>query len=43
MPGEKDFAIELGNKGADKATVAVADETKDATEDDSLWLFFCLC
>ena len=40
VPGEKDFAIELGNKGADKATVAVADETKDATEDDSLWLFF---
>ena len=28
----KDFAIELGNKGADKATVAAADETKDATE-----------
>ena len=40
VPGEKDFAIELGNKGADKATVAAADETKDATEDDSLWLFF---
>ena len=30
VPGEKDFAIELGNKGADKATVAAADETKDA-------------
>ena len=40
VPGEKDFTIELGSKGGDNATVAATEETKSATEDDSLWIFF---